>query len=233
MAAGVTHVPEPLQVDAPVAEPSVQLAAWHSIELPGIRQAVAFVPSHCPLHFPDPVQAVRVPRGSPWTVLQVPTLLVSSHAWHVPSHLSLQQTPSTQWPSAHCESIVHEEPFDRVLAASDVDVRPPGAGTPPDEVMPPEEMGASAVDAPPLAIGASEGRIPPEPPEAEPSVSTPVPPAPPPPNESALPDEPALPSAPVLPPSSPLPPVPPFNEASSPLPPVPPLREHVPAGMMQ
>jgi hypothetical protein len=62
---GVTQEPEPLHVDAAVEDPSVQLAAWHTVELPGIRQAVAFVPSHCPLHFPDPVQAARVPWGSP------------------------------------------------------------------------------------------------------------------------------------------------------------------------
>ena len=44
--AGVTHVPEPLQVDAAIEDPLAQLASLHVVELPGIKQAVVFVPSH-------------------------------------------------------------------------------------------------------------------------------------------------------------------------------------------
>ena len=34
--------------------------------------------------------------------LHVPTELVALHDWHWPSHLPLQQTPSTQKPDVHC-----------------------------------------------------------------------------------------------------------------------------------
>jgi hypothetical protein len=35
-----------LQVDAAIEDPLAQLASLHVAELPGIKQAVAFVPSH-------------------------------------------------------------------------------------------------------------------------------------------------------------------------------------------
>jgi hypothetical protein len=62
--AGVMQVPA-LQVDAAVADPLVQLGSLQIIEVPGIKQAAALLPSHCPLHLPEPAQATRVPRGSP------------------------------------------------------------------------------------------------------------------------------------------------------------------------
>lgn len=43
---GVVQAPEPLQTDAVVALPPVQLPAVQTVELPGNEQARPFVPSH-------------------------------------------------------------------------------------------------------------------------------------------------------------------------------------------
>ena len=51
---------------------------------------------------PSEVQAVRVPCGAPEvTVVQVPALPATSHAWHWPEQAALQQTPSVQMPLTH------------------------------------------------------------------------------------------------------------------------------------
>ena len=63
----VVHAPALLQTDAGVAEPSLQLAAVQVVPLPAKVQALVVLPSHCPLQGAVPLQAVRVPRGSPET----------------------------------------------------------------------------------------------------------------------------------------------------------------------
>ena len=44
-------------------------------------------------------------------VPSVPPVRAAAHAWHVPEHAVLQHTPAAQWPSAHCEPVVHAAPF--------------------------------------------------------------------------------------------------------------------------
>jgi hypothetical protein len=64
-------------------------------------QAVALTPPQVPPQaVPSVVQAARVPRGAPVTVLQVPALPTSLQALHCPVQAVLQQTPSTQKPEA-------------------------------------------------------------------------------------------------------------------------------------
>jgi hypothetical protein len=50
---------------------------------------------------PSVVHAGRAPWGSPLTATQVPALPATSQAWHCPSHVWSQHTPSTQLPLAH------------------------------------------------------------------------------------------------------------------------------------
>lgn len=50
---------------------------------------------------PSPAHAFRAPRGFPVTGTQLPSCPGRSQAWHCPSQLVLQQTPSTQLPLLH------------------------------------------------------------------------------------------------------------------------------------
>jgi hypothetical protein len=61
---------------------------------------VALLPSQEPAQaVPSVAQAARPPCGRPLvTVVQVPTLVATSQAWHCPAQATLQQTPSTHWP---------------------------------------------------------------------------------------------------------------------------------------
>jgi hypothetical protein len=77
---------------------------------------MAFVPSHCALHFPVPPQAARGLIGSPFTTLHLPTEPDSLHDWHWPSHLPSQQTPSMQLPDVHCVAAEQLAPLSRVVA---------------------------------------------------------------------------------------------------------------------
>jgi hypothetical protein len=43
--------------------------------------------------------------------VQEPTDPAILHAWHVPPHAVLQQTPSTQFPLPHWFAAVHATPF--------------------------------------------------------------------------------------------------------------------------
>jgi len=78
----VVQLPEPLQSEAVVTLPPVQLAAVQTVALSGYLQVVALVPSHCALHFPVPPQAARGLIGSPFTTLHLPTDPDSLHDWH-------------------------------------------------------------------------------------------------------------------------------------------------------
>ncbi len=57
------------------------------------------------------VHGARVPRGAPATLLQVPFVPSTSQAWHCPSQLLSQQTPSTQNPVPQSAWAVHCAPL--------------------------------------------------------------------------------------------------------------------------
>jgi hypothetical protein len=88
---------------------------------PAYEHADALVPSHVPAQGLPPSSALpprhaaRVPCGAPVTVVQVPTLPPTSHAWHCPVHPVLQHTPSTQTPLAHWPFVSHEVPLAAVV----------------------------------------------------------------------------------------------------------------------
>jgi hypothetical protein len=80
-----------------------------------------FLPSHAFVVSVAPVQlaAPQSPSGSVPAIVAVHTPsdpgtpdLLAAHAWHLPAHVALQQTPSTQLPDAHCEASAHWAPFD-------------------------------------------------------------------------------------------------------------------------
>jgi hypothetical protein len=63
----------------------------------GNPHASGALPLHVAWQAPAPSQWKRPPCGWPEvTVVQVPTLSVTSHAWHWLLQSALQQTPSTQ-----------------------------------------------------------------------------------------------------------------------------------------
>lgn len=82
--AAVVQAPLPLQTDAGMNEKfPLHVAGVHTVLPPGYVQAAAFVPLQWPAQVAcDPLQAGREPRGAPLTVMQVPTLFGSLHAWH-------------------------------------------------------------------------------------------------------------------------------------------------------
>lgn len=91
------QAPAPLQTGVRIAiESAEHISPPQTWLAPGLRHEVSEVPSHVPPHLPVPVHRVREPRGSPVTILQLPTLSASLHAWHTPSQSALQHTPSTQ-----------------------------------------------------------------------------------------------------------------------------------------
>lgn len=96
LVATTVQAPEPLQTEAVVALPSVQVAAVQTLELSGKVQAWPLLPSHWPWQVPVPPQAVRVASGAPFTAMHLPTEPVCLQDSHCPSHLPSQQTPSAQ-----------------------------------------------------------------------------------------------------------------------------------------
>lgn len=78
----VVQAPEPLQTEAVVALPAVQVAAAQTTVLSGEVHALPFTPSHCPLQAPVPPQAVRVASGAPLTAEHLPTDPVSLQDSH-------------------------------------------------------------------------------------------------------------------------------------------------------
>jgi hypothetical protein len=116
------HEPAPAQLAGSVSTPFVQEAPRHWVAPPGYPQAVALDPLQVPPQTePSVAQAAREPCGAPeLTVVQVPTLLVTSHAWHWPLQALSQQTPSTQAPEAHSPFPPQEVPCDLMKAATTV-----------------------------------------------------------------------------------------------------------------
>jgi hypothetical protein len=109
------QVPRPLQYAVGVALPLVQLAAAHTVEVPGGEpHAMRLLPSQLAWHVPVPVHDVRVVTplwGAPTTGMHWPTLPPTSHASHWPVHDVLQHTPSTQLPEPHSVPSEHAVPF--------------------------------------------------------------------------------------------------------------------------
>jgi hypothetical protein len=92
------QVPVPLQTDAVVSTPAWQSASPHAFERPGNVHDVALTPSQVAAQALTPAQGWRPPCGSSpaTTVVQVPTLGITSQAWHCPVQTVSQQNPSTQ-----------------------------------------------------------------------------------------------------------------------------------------
>jgi hypothetical protein len=77
------QVPVPLHDAASVITPSVQDKARHWTAASGYAHAAGSLPSQAPPQaVPSVVHAWRAPCGEPITVVQVPTLPDTSHAWH-------------------------------------------------------------------------------------------------------------------------------------------------------
>lgn len=88
--------PSPEQNAPRVATLLVQEAERHEVSLSGYLQPSVFLPSQVPLQaLPSVVQAVRAPRGSPVTAVQVPSWPFTSQASHCAPQAVLQQKPST------------------------------------------------------------------------------------------------------------------------------------------
>lgn len=154
----MVHAPEPLQTEALVALPPVQLAAVQTVLPSGNAHAILLVPSHCPLQAPVPPHAVRGASGAPFTGVHFPSALASLHDSHCPSHLPSQQTPSTQNPDAHIAPDEQFAPFARAArhtpVASQTKPAPQEAA-----VQALAHFGLPSVAHPPAAQGPSVGML--------------------------------------------------------------------------
>src|ERR1039457_3136691 len=122
-------------------------------------------------------------------------------------HAVAQQTPSMQWPFAHCPSAVQEVPLAEPAGASVPSSAIGASGT---EVVPPVELGASGDATPPEPPTMPPPPAPPAPPLlCEPSTGLPPAPSVDPMRSEPIPSNPAFPSSPgdtylsALPPSRP------------------------------
>jgi hypothetical protein len=68
----VVQVPVPLQTEAVVIDPLLQLAGVQIVASLGNAQAWVWVPSHCPLHGVVPAHAGRGASGVPCVGVQIP-----------------------------------------------------------------------------------------------------------------------------------------------------------------
>jgi hypothetical protein len=139
----VLQSPLPLQTDAVVILPLVQIAAAQTVVLSGKVQVLPSEPSHWAWQAPVPPQGVRGLSGLPLMALHLPTEPASSHDSHWPSQALSQHTPSTQYPVEH--------------SAADLQV---AGAVPPVSPVPPVPMGASsaASSPPPVVSPALPGR---------------------------------------------------------------------------
>jgi hypothetical protein len=136
--AAAPHAPLPSQVPALVDAPSAHFATRQLVSGPAsATQLLPSLPSQlvdshgCSLLL---VQPMRLPWGSPLTETHLPRLPATSHAWHWPSQLDSQQTPSTHAPEPHCPSLVQVVPLTTLhsplCAASAHDLPSPHEATP-------------------------------------------------------------------------------------------------------
>lgn len=112
--AGTLHEPEPEQLPSSVSLPPVHEAVPHVV-LAG--QSAQAPPVHVPV-VPHDVEAVvahepwgLVPSGALLHVPSAPTLSAAVHAWQLPVHAVLQQTPSAQNPLVHWLTPEHAMPL--------------------------------------------------------------------------------------------------------------------------
>jgi hypothetical protein len=92
--------------------PFTQDGARHWLAATGYAQAAREEPSQAPPQAePSVAQAGRPARGSPITAVQRPVLPLTLQASHCPLHPVSQQTPSTQFPLAHCPAPPQLPPF--------------------------------------------------------------------------------------------------------------------------
>jgi hypothetical protein len=96
--AAARQVPCPLHVEAWVSTPFKHRGKPHAFERPGNVQASFFTPSHVAAQALTPAHGWRPPCGWPpaGTVVHLPTVGMTSHAWHWPVQVVSQQKPSTQ-----------------------------------------------------------------------------------------------------------------------------------------
>jgi hypothetical protein len=145
----VVQVPDPLQTDAVVISPFVQMAGLQTAALSGKVQAWVSLPSHSPLQGAVPAQSTRGATGVPVTGVHVPSEPPSLHDSHCPSQRPSQQTPSAQYPLSHSGPAEHEDPLGE---------RPASEPPPPCELPPPPRL--PSPDSPP----SSDRPAPPSPP---------------------------------------------------------------------
>jgi hypothetical protein len=106
------QVPAPSQVEAVLAVPLAQPAAWQTVPAAYLRQAPA--PSHRPsLPQLETGSASQSLCGSVPAAADVhcPSLPTPAQVWQVPLHAVWQQTPSTQKPLMQAALLVQAVPF--------------------------------------------------------------------------------------------------------------------------
>jgi hypothetical protein len=102
----VTQLPAPSQNSVPLNFPALQVAAPHTVPVPGGEPHTAvLVPSHFAWQLPVPGHVVRVPMGRlpAATGQHTPTCPDTLQAAQVSVQSVLQQTPSTHLPDAQSE----------------------------------------------------------------------------------------------------------------------------------
>jgi hypothetical protein len=111
----VLQPPTPSQLPPADATPALQLAAPHAVDVLANVQVARWVPSHRPRH----VASVEAPAHAAWPACGAPTMAVQTprepatlHASQLPAQAPSQQTPSTQFPVAHCAALVQAPPAD-------------------------------------------------------------------------------------------------------------------------
>jgi hypothetical protein len=106
------HPPSPSQWFVAIETP--EQVVGHDVASPGYVHEAWLNPSQVPEQAPLPPHAARTPWGPPVIGVQVPSLFGLSHAWHWPTHASLQHTPSTHSCEVHWFALVHAEPLSPV-----------------------------------------------------------------------------------------------------------------------
>jgi len=95
----------------------------HETVVPGYSHDEVVELLHLPAHaVPSPAHLDREPWGGPPTGVHVPSWPLTSHAWHWPSQIVLQQKPSTQLWLVHSSPVAHDSP--RLFFGTHVPVAP-------------------------------------------------------------------------------------------------------------
>jgi hypothetical protein len=108
------HLPPPSHVDTSVSEPPPHAGTPHAVVVGAGLHFAASTPLQSKPHVGSVAVVLHTPcpvRGAPVTGMHAPTLPGSSHAWQVPLHWELQQTPSAQNPEAQSAFLPHATPI--------------------------------------------------------------------------------------------------------------------------